>query len=169
MNRRKLCLTAVTLCCSLLGMSVYARNTTNPDDKRPLEVESNYFKYNHQTGVAVYKGHVIASQGSRHLTADTLTLFRDKNGQIRQIIAVGNPAQMDLKTAPDKPLTHSEALKIEYHEDTQYLNLLEKAKLTQNQDKYEASRIDYDIQHEIVHSPESEKGRIKIVLHSNNE
>jgi len=157
---RKYLLAALS-CFTLIS---FADEVSLKDNTQDVEITSNTFEYNNQTGVATYIGDVYAQQGSRILLGDRLEVYRDSLGDISKIIAYGQPAQHESFTDIDKPKLHAKANEIIYDMLKEHLTLVDDAYVEQAGDIYEAPRIEYDVANEIVSSPENDSGRTTITL-----
>jgi lipopolysaccharide export system protein LptA len=134
------------------------------DDALPITISSNGFHYDNIKGVAVYTGDVIAIQGSRKLTGDTLELIRNEKGNIAHIIMHGRPAQHQALTDITKPLLFAKANTIAYDPLAKYLTLTDNAWISQAGDEYTAPTIEYDVALQAVKSRANAQGRTTIIL-----
>ena len=62
------------------------------DKQQPMDVESDTFESDDQSGVTVFKGKVKVTQGTLVIQADTVTLHRGKDGKIARVLGEGKPA-----------------------------------------------------------------------------
>lgn len=155
----------------LLMSLAYPAFATTPDDQEPIIIESKMGEYDNKKGAAKYSGNVRVLQGSRELLADTLLVYRNENGKINKLVAIGEPAKYSGQTAPNKPKLHAKAATIEYLAEQDLLNLIDNAEVSQDGDIYQSARIEYNIKNDTVTSPPSQDGRVKIILkpRSNSE
>ena len=162
-NRSTRFITVLLLLCS---MSVFA---LPEDDEADIQITSEQFTYNHQTGVATYTGDVLAVQGSRKLTGDEMQVYRLPNGKIEKIITLGEQAKYQALTENDKPMLYARANTIVYDVAGKQLRLIHDAHVEQGGDAYASPLIEYDTLQRIVKSPQSASGRTTITLQPQNE
>lgn len=151
MNRLFLC--ALLLTSSL---SAYALQT---DANKNIRVESDSFNMQYRQGVAVYKGNVIADQGSRHLTSDILTIYRNKAGKINRLTAKGKPAHFKTRPQAGGSPVIGHANTIIYKPLIHQVTLIDNAYLTQDGNKFNGPILYYNTETKVVTSPNSPKGR----------
>lgn len=134
------------------------------DRNQPIQLEADRARLDQKTGVSVYEGNVIISQGSMRLGANTVTIHT-ADGKFQRMEATGNPATFKLKPAPDKEEIHGQGRYIDYDAVNSKLILSDKAKVTQSQTVFEGDRIEYDLDKDLVNAKSTTKrGRIKITL-----
>lgn len=155
----------------LLISMMHPAFAATPDDQEPIVIESKMGEYDNKKGAAKYSGNVRVLQGSRELLADTLLVYRNENGRISKLIAIGEPAKYSGQTDPNRPKLYAKAATIEYLAEEELLNLIDNAEVSQDGDIYQAARIEYNIKNDTVTSPPSQDGRVKIILkpRSNSE
>jgi len=129
-------------CCLLFCASTQAFATV--DAEQPVNIKSDKVNFDHSSGVALYTGHVTVDQGSRHLLSDNLTIKRDKNNRIKEIIAIGKPATFKSQTDPKKSISYGKANIIKYYPQQEKVDLLDDAELTQNGDTVQGPILNYD-------------------------
>jgi lipopolysaccharide export system protein LptA len=67
----------------LLFLIVISCNICYAEDaKQALNITSYTAEFDDKTGIAIYRGNVVAQQGSRCLESDTLTVYRGKDNKI---------------------------------------------------------------------------------------
>lgn len=148
----------------LLGYCLSAAQALSSDRTQVLHARSDTAEINQQTGVSTYLQHVFAVQGTTSLTADKVVTRQDAHHQLIEVIAYGQPAVY--KTIPEqgKAELTATALEIHYFPDRHYVELIHQAVVVQNGNRYEAPRINYDIDQQVVVSPVSSAGHTSIVL-----
>ncbi len=132
------------------------------DRDQPMQLEADHAKINDKTGVHVYTGNVVITQGSMRITADHLTL-KTVDGDISEAVALGKPATY--KQRPDDKDQDVEAtsLRMEYYATDGKLILIDSAKVWQGQDTFTSERINYDIDRDIVNAGTGQD-RVRITL-----
>lgn len=147
-----------------LSFHVNVSYALDSDRDQPLSVNSASMDVDLKKHITIYRGNVVAVQGSTTLTADTLTLYADKNNKLEKAIAEGNPATYQTIPSPDKAVFHAEARTIEYYLKEQLIILIKHAKLIQGENSYLGPRLIYNIKNETVTSPPSTEGRATIIM-----
>lgn len=161
----------VFLCVSLfITTSAWALST---DKDQPIEIEANSADLDDAKGVTIYRGNVIVTQGSVHMTGDTMTVYFT-DGELDTLIMEGQPATY--KQLPDgsKIYDEAEALRMEYYELKNIIILIDKASFKQEGLSFSGNRIEYDTEHSRVKAKGSVKQsgadasssgeRVKIIL-----
>lgn len=75
------------------------------DAGKPLDFTADHTSLNETTNVLLLTGHVELQQGTTHLQANKLEVYRDKTGETRQVIATGKLAHYHtLSDHQQKPL-----------------------------------------------------------------
>ena len=138
------------------------------DWEQEVVIYSQVGQLDRKHNVVIYTGNVVLTQGTLKIESDRLTVH--SNGQeIEKAIAEGKPARYQQQIQPDSPLTHAEALTIEFYADKQEATLIGQAKLTQASNVLTGERIHYDLNTEVVkagggHSSTSAPERIKVIF-----
>jgi lipopolysaccharide export system protein LptA len=136
------------------------------DRDKPLEIEADSAEMN-----AVYRGNVVAIQGSMRITGDILTIKYTPGHEIREVLVEGNPAHFKQQMDDSGEEAKGEALKMEYHVTQNLLYLIEKAKVTQRRQIYLGHKMSYDTERSFLtikkgdaHEPGSGNHRIKTII-----
>lgn len=137
------------LLISLMAPCAYALMT---DSAQPLHITSNQFTYNDLQGTATYQGDVLAVQGSRHLTADTVVVRLDHDKQVSQVNAYGKPAHFHYQPKPNAHLVFASADNIEYQPSQNLLSLIGHAQIDQHGNILKGALITYNTQTEVAQS-----------------
>ncbi len=119
------------------------------DRNQPITIQSDKALRDEKTGLTVYAGNVKITQGTLLITADNISLLNNERG-LYKVVAKGKPARYRQRPALDKPMIEAEGNTIEYHADTQVLHLIENASLNQDGTVMQGSKINYDIQKQLV-------------------
>jgi len=141
MSPFKLILGLVLLLCCLTASA----NMT--DRQQPITIDSDSAERDEKTGLTVYRGNVVARQGSLIIEGDLITIFYENN-QVSRILCVGLPAHFEQETS------RSGELVIAYGESIEYLPVAEKIKLEKNASISQKGAlikgdvIDYDLKNE---------------------
>lgn len=140
------------------------------DREQPIRIESDRAQRDGQRGVTVYEGDVELRQGSLHIQADRLTIHTDADNRVQRVEAQGAPARFEQQPEPDKPPVHARAQRIDYHADSDLLELIDNARLEQGEASMAGDRIDYNIASEQLQAEgDDDSPRIEIVLPPQSE
>ncbi len=142
---------------------------TIPDEEQPINIQSDVASFDNVTGLANYKGNVTVNQGSRHLSAEELTIKRDKHNQIEIMIATGKPARFHSQPDLTKPQGSGKAKIIKYYPQSDTVDLLQNAELTQNGDTITGPVIKYNFANGRLKSKSNAKQRTTFILQSRRD
>ena len=136
------------------------------DRQKPVDVRSDSAQIHHFTRTGVYRGHVIATQGTTQLTADQVIAKLDADNQLQSLVALGTPDKP--ATFATIPHVHDQAVvahaqKIAYTPANHQVRLSENAWVAHEKDSYHAQLIDYDTLTQSVQTPGS-AGGVTIVI-----
>ncbi len=134
------------------------------DRMQVMNAHANNATINQQTGISLYQDHVVATQGTTSLFADTVIIKQDSHHQLTEVIAYGKPAMY--KTIPEvgKAELTATALEIHYYPLEHRVQLLHDAVVIQEGNRYAAPLIYYDLLKQTVQSPASTQGHTTILL-----
>ncbi len=136
-----------------------------PEDRnQPIQLEARSGEINQQTGVSVYKGNVVISQGSMRLNADVATIHV-KDGGFQRMEATGNPVNLRYRPTADKPEILGTSQQVEYDVAAAKVIMSGNARLTQGQDVFTGDRVEYDLKSDVVRARgEGNNGRIQFTI-----
>lgn len=120
------------------------------DSDQPIEIEADFAELDDTSGVTVYRGDVVVTQGSIRLSGDKLTVNFDDDRHIENAMLVGQPAKFKQRPDGSEHDTEGEAMKIEYHAQESLLYLIEEAKLNQGDKLMSGHRITYDTERSVL-------------------
>ncbi len=155
------------LLLALLPMTAWGLTS---DQDQPIYMEADSVDVDEESGISVYIGNVEVTQGTMHLLADKVTVYRIEK-KTERIVAIGNPVkyrqQMDNSTDEVK----GEALMMEYFISDERLYLIDNAELTQGLDNFSSDRITYFRNRSLVKAGGSAKGkeRVRSVINPKDE
>ncbi|WP_158675281.1 lipopolysaccharide transport periplasmic protein LptA [Thiohalobacter thiocyanaticus] len=137
------------------------------DRDQPMHIEADHADINDQTGVHVYTGNVVVTQGSMRLTADHLTL-QIEAGEIVEGVALGEPATYKQRPDNKDEDVYAESLRMEYYAGNERIILIDEAEVTQAGDIFRSERIVYDVARDVVNAGEGEGDRVRITIQPRN-
>ena len=141
-----------TLLCLCLNAVALNAHALADDSAQLLHIQSNTFNYQDQRLQGIYQGNVIATQGSRYLTADKLVIQLTPDKQISQVDAYGTPAHYHYQPNPGDPLVYASANNIRYNPSQNMLSLIGNGEVQQNGNVFKGSLITYNTQTQIIES-----------------
>jgi len=136
-----------------------------PEDRnQPIQLEASRGQIDQKTGVSVYKGNVVISQGSMRLTADTATIHI-KEGGFQRMEATGKPVTLRYRPTANKPEIQGVSPRVEYNVVSAKVIMSGGARLTQGQDVFTGDRVEYDLKNDVVRARGAgNKGRIQFTI-----
>lgn len=154
------------LLCLIFSPSLLALEN---DKDQPISIEADSVEIDEGTHKSTYKGNVVLTQGSIHITADNVTFHQKTKG--KQVEAIGNPVTFQQDGGTKKGLIKGKAQKIEYKAADNTLILTGKAQLTQGKDSFKSDRIIYDRAKAVVKAGASAQGteRVKVTIDTSDE
>ncbi|BBB27278.1 lipopolysaccharide transport periplasmic protein LptA [Amphritea japonica] len=154
-----------SLCASLLCLSCLVQAL--PEDARQaIHITADSATRNDKTGITIYSGDVILTQGSMKITGKSLEL-RQTGKAVSSIIAKGNLAQFQQRPAANKEITHAYGKVLDYNIHTKELEITGQAKVSQGTDSFSGNRIVYDMKKSTVNAfgDSSSKGeRVQMII-----
>lgn len=153
------------LCCIPLLLLPALSHALESDKEQPLYVEADGAEINDKTGISVYTGNVVISQGSIKLNADKVTVTQ-KGEKSDHIVAEGNPVKFQQQPDGNKALIRGQAKSADYHMDSEIIYMVGDAIMYQGEDTFRSDRITYDRVKGQVKAGASAKGkqRVKIAI-----
>jgi lipopolysaccharide export system protein LptA len=134
------------LLCNLVAASALAL----PDDReQPISIKADKAVRDEKQGFTVYSGNVVMEQGSLHIEADSITIYRIVE-EADKIVATGNPAHLQQQPEPDKALMHAKAGVIEYYKQEDRIHMVDNALIEQDGSTVRGNSIDYYIEEQLV-------------------
>lgn len=139
------------------------------DRDQPIELEADQAELDNATGVSVYSGNVIVTQGSMRLEADRLVLHTE-GGDLQTIEATGEPAYFRTRPDGEEKDVEGGGRRIDYSSVDSKVVLTGDAWVNQGKDELRGARIEYDIDADrVVASREpAGDGRVRIILQPRN-
>jgi lipopolysaccharide export system protein LptA len=123
------------------------------DQTLPYHIRSDNMQYNRNTHQTIYRGHVIATQGTTRISGNKLIVSTSpKTHRLQELIAYGNLAHY--ATLPDGQAQklHAVAKVIKYWPGRQKAELIRDARVTQEQNIFTGQKIWYDIKNQSVYT-----------------
>jgi len=127
------------------------------DRQQPIQVQADSVELDNRTGVSTYRGNVVLEQGTLHLEADLLKVYRG-NDELDRIEAEGRPVRLRQRPEGAAADVEGEALRLEYRAAADRLLLEGSASVRQGGDLFSGERIEYDIVHSRVQASGQDNG-----------
>lgn len=164
MNRNNLLqrLSAITALC-LLAFSVQV--AALPDDRnQPIKVQAKKLEANRGKNLSVYSGNVVITQGSLQIRADRVEVHGSADGEIKRVIATGQPAHFQQQVQQSENPVKANAQRIEFTVSSDELHLSGDAQVDRDGNTLTAERIDYDLNSEQMQAHgQSGDGRVEMI------
>jgi len=149
-----------------------AAHALSSDRTKPVNLTADKAKLNNATGVSVYTGNVVLTQGTLKITGDKLTVYTNKNHQLEKAVVVGNLATYQQLPDGQKQYVHATAPRMEYYANgPERIRLLDGATLTQGKNRFTGKEVDYNVEKDLVNATSGNGGgkRIKITIYPNKK
>ena len=147
-------------------LALMARTATAlPEDRnQPIQLEASRAQLDQKTGVSIYEGNVVISQGSMRLTADAVTIHV-KDNAFQRMEARGGPVTFRYQPAANKPEIQGVSQQVEYDVAAAKVIMSGNARLTQGQDQFNGERIEYDLKDDVVRARGAgDRGRVQFTI-----
>ena len=157
------CKLICTLLFALVSFSpnlVFAKST---DRDQPIHIKADNAEINDKTGVSTYRGKVEITQGSMILRGDIVVIHAPGN-KVEKVTAEGKLANYQ-QTTDDGHILYAEAEKMIYQRTDDTIELIRKAKLTEEENVFRSDRILYHIDKRLVDAGDPKGGqRVNITI-----
>jgi len=134
------------------------------DRDQPMNLEADSVSIDEKSGVSLYEGNVVITQGSLKLWADRLWIHR-RDGKTEKLISEGTPTRFRQLT-DDQQEVRGRALRAEFYVDRDELLLFDEAVLEQGADRFRSDRIVYNRATTQVRAGASAEGkeRVQVII-----
>lgn len=144
-----------------LLLAAAATSALPEDREQPIHIESNRAERQERTGLTIYEGDVVITQGSIRVEADKVVVYTENHQAVR-IEATGNPARYRQILEHGDPPVHARSQLIDYRVQEDMLILSRDAHLEQEGSTITGERIEYDLVQEIIRAQGDLEGRQRI-------
>jgi len=151
---------------SLLIASTFATTAFALDSDRdqPVHLEADHATYNQQTGVTVYRGNVIITQGTIRIQADNVVANLDATRSIKDVTATGRPAKFQQKISPDKGIVYGEGDQVYYDAAPSQITLTGHAKITQDGSTFNGNTLRYGMKQGDIEGNGNKQQRVQMII-----
>jgi len=137
------------------------------DRDQPIHIEADRAERDGIQGVTRYEGSVDLRQGSLRILADSITVHTDEDNEVREIIAVGNPARFEQQPKANQEIVKGRAQMMRYLVNDERMRMSSDAHLDQDGTTVSGNEINYDLTDDLVQvesDQQTEQSRVKIVI-----
>lgn len=142
------------------------------DRTKPVQLEADSVHMDDANKTAVYRGHVILTQGTMSLRAERIDVRQDDQGMASGV-ATGPLVYFRQKMDGRDEYMEAEAKRVEYDARTEIVKLIGSAHLKQGSDELRGAVITYDMNTERYQAQGSgdggSKGRVHAVIQPRNK
>ncbi|MEW6647733.1 MAG: lipopolysaccharide transport periplasmic protein LptA [Pseudomonadota bacterium] len=155
--------------CLLLALPGLAA-ALESDRQQPIHVRADWAEMDNRSGVSTYRGNVVLDQGTLHMEADLLKVYRS-NDELDRLEAEGRPVRFRQRPEGATADVEGEALQLDYRASEDRLHLRGAAWVQQGGDRFSGERIDYDIVQSRVQASgqDNGSGRVHAVIQPRTE
>ena len=154
-------------CALVLGATLTINVFALPEDReQPIRITADQALRNEKEGFTVYSGNVEMVQGTLHITAKKITIYRIVE-EADKIVAKGHPARLQQLPEPEKGLVNARAEIIEYYKDEARVHLKQNARIEQDGSKVTDDTIEYYVNEQLVKAGSNrskEDSRVVVVI-----
>lgn len=155
--------TNIKLLALLLGALAQPVSALDSDRQKPVELTASRAEMNQATGVGVYTGNVVLTQGTMRITADKMTVHTTPGGDLARVVAEGDTASFRQLPEGQKEYVNARAPYMEYVPQAPgHVLLRGGAILTQGKNEFAGEVIRYDMQRDTVIADAGKNGEERI-------
>lgn len=156
--------TSISLLVGLGFLAPVSVHGLPEDREQPIRLEADRAQLDQNTGVSVYEGNVIITQGSMRLFADTATIYVTE-GEFERMEAKGNPVRFRYKPAADKEEIFGKGQYATYDVNAATIVVTTDAKFTQGDDVFTGEFVEYNLDKDLVKAKGgSDGGRVLFTI-----
>lgn len=153
----------------VLGLTVQA--SAQESRSVPIQLDADTADIDSATGVSVYTGNVVLTQGNRKITGERMTVHTRNGRGLDHVVVEGSPATWRQPPEGGGEPIHGEAPRLEYHaRGPERVKLLQGGRITQGRDTFTGETIEYNLETErMVARSQDSTDRIRITLFPEDE
>jgi len=131
-----------------------------------IYLEADQVDIDDKKGVSTYVGNVKLTRDTMIITADKMTVYRDKQ-DLKKVIAVGAPVHLHQTASATSKAMTGEGLRMEYDAQNGEVLLNDNAKLLQESNEFTGNFIRYNVNSETVKAGKGATAgeRVHVVIH----
>ena len=169
-NRR----TIAACAAAALALAAAPASAERADRDKPTQLEANRMSSDDARRVSTFEGNVVLTKGTITLRGDRIVVRVDGEG-FQHATVTGSPVRFRQKTdaAQGRPAvwTEAEALRLEYDEKNNRIELFEKARVIRDQDEVRGDYVLLDQRSDFLSvsagkgtAPSATEGRVRAVI-----
>ena len=167
--------TSIAACAAAaLALAAAPAAAERADRDKPTQLEANRMSSDDARRVSTFEGNVVLTKGTITLRGDRVVVRVDGEG-FQHATVTGNPVRFRQKTdaAQGRPgvWTEAEALRLEYDEKNDRIELFDKARVTRDQDEVRGDYVMLDQRSDFLSvsagkgtAPSATEGRVRAVI-----
>lgn len=146
----------------LLLAGVPNAHALKTDADQPINIRARRVDANEKTGVSVYRGDVVLTQGSLRIEADRIEVTL-RGGQTDLVRAWGKPARMYTRTDAGEDI-HANSARIEYHGKARRIDLYEDVELKRDTDVFHGAVMHYLLDQQVFTAEGGDNGQVSATI-----
>lgn len=132
------------------------------DAEQPINIRARSVDANEKTGVSIYRGNVVLTQGTLRLDADRLEVH-NRNGRVELVRAWGEPARLQARTERGEEL-RGRAARVVYRANEARIDLYGSAELNRNDDIFRGDVVHYAIDDQTFSAESERDGQVSAII-----
>lgn len=151
---------------AFLLVSTCAFSAAPPAPAASIYLEADQVDIDDKQGISVYIGNVKLTRGVMTITADKMSVYRDKQ-DLKKVIATGAPVHLHQAASPTSKEITGEGLRMEYDALNGEVLINDNAKLHQDSNEFTGNFIRYNVNNETVKAGKGANPgeRVHVVIH----
>lgn len=139
------------------------------DHSKPVKIKADSASINEKTGISLYLGNVVFSQGSLVIKGSKVEIHQVA-GSISRILVTGQPATFQQQQDNKKELVKAEAGQMEYITKDEKVYLSQNASVSQGDNLLKGNEIEYNTRTSTVTAQKSQNNtnRVHVVIEPEN-
>jgi lipopolysaccharide export system protein LptA len=134
-----------------------------PDRQQPVHLRADRIDIDQKTGVSLYRGHVIFTQGTLKLTAARATA-RSRGNELETVTAEGTPVTFRHRPEGSEEFIEGDASRAVYHAPTRRVDLYQNVNVHRGRDLFRAAVLHYDIENRSLIAESDAERRVYVAL-----
>src|SRR5690348_11838944 len=152
--------------CIFFSFIFSTAHALRTDSQQKIHITADTTTYNFKNGTTVFTGHVVANQGTTHLTAEKLVTKSNSQHQIQEVIAYGQgktQAHYITLPKPNEAELHAIGDVIHYFPITANVTLQNHVTVQQGENSFQGELILYNMDEQTITVPPTPRGRAVLV------
>lgn len=133
------------------------------DRQQPVHLSADRIDVDQKTGVSLYRGHVLFTQGTLKLTAARAQAV-NRGNVLQTITAEGTPVTFRHRPVGLEEFIEGEAGRAVYHAPTQRVDLYKKVSVQRGRDTFRGAVLHYDLENRSLIAESDAEQRVYVAL-----